>query len=228
MLKQAHKQWVIHRNLWKRNELPKKPRLLMFRAIVVETLFSAIETLVLSNVQERRLQNVVSAYGRKLMGRTAVKTQDERFRKADNARVFQYLGMLSMHTELVLRRLRWYQRIFARPDLFQHTIVALFGKFNFETVDTIDGDGVLCAHSNPWAQQLWSDLQMFDRIDTGQEFLEVLEGKIGNLLHSQEIAEQFVSLDIDLLRASFVSVAIPPPGYQPPMPEPDAAPHSSS
>ena len=63
-----------------------------------------------------------------------------------------------MTTEMHVQRLKWWQRLVAKPERNTQVLAAMFGRCEFEHVDQLDSTGRVLPHSNPYAQQFANDV----------------------------------------------------------------------
>ena len=178
-------------------------------ARVVGPLLSAAETVL-------KFDRTIAQYGRRaLNGRATAKTQgcngEIVNRSWSNEKVRRHWRPPRARTEARVRRLKWLQEVFERPQVHCHVLAALFE-------DTLDGHrasngGRIIGPIGPWASRVVEDLcSLRDAVDCGEEFCDEVDGRWLRLFCRTPEAERFRRFDMAEIRAWETTVRIPPPG----------------
>ena len=215
----ATRNWVRMGSFWFRSGATKRGKTLVYSALVHSALLSGLETLVLEPHKYTQLNTLVLRHGRKLMQGKACEKSDNadgtvKYKACRSKAVWKWLGLCPCELELQVRRLQWYQQL-AR-DRYRHkcVLMAMFGKLGCEHNDTVDPQGCILPHANPWANQFYTDIQALRQIDAGQALLEYLGERV--VLVFTSFASDFLAVDVSAMRGTYDPVCIPPPGWIPP------------
>jgi len=206
--KSARAAWFIFRKFWfSRNDT--RFILLVFRAVIFSILTSGLTAFVLSVKDLNKLNTVVIQCGRKLMkGKACTKTDDGKggttYKNVTNDKVLKFIGLTDVGSELHIARLRWYQSIAKDPTSNDQFLTALLAIFPFEA---------LPAPCHPWYTQFSNDLKIIEEFDDIAWIYEQVATAPTLIFTDLNIREAFVAFDFSQIRARFLSVQIPPPGY---------------
>ena len=220
----AKASWARMGRFWFWSLASRRGKLLVYRALVHNTLLSGLECLVLEKQKYAQLGSLVLRHGRKLMqGQACFKQQladgSTRYVACKSKDVWRWLRLCPSELELQVRRLSWYQQLARDIERHQCVLLALLGKLGCEVHDTIDAAGRVLPNANPWAKQFAADMQLLCNIDDGQTLLAAMGDQYALAL--TEYAEEFVSIDVTALRGTFDPVCVPPPGWHDPEPPPN-------
>ena len=97
-------------------------------------------------------------------------------------------------------------------------LAAVFGQYEFETSPALDAHGRVSRNASPWALQFESDVESLAVCDGGKDLVEQLAGRVFRVF--SDLHEAFVRVDCSVLRMQFLSVAIPPQGFEYPSHDP--------
>ncbi|CAK0870271.1 unnamed protein product, partial [Prorocentrum cordatum] len=88
--------------------------------------------------------------------------------------VFKKMRVTNSRAELLVRRLRQWQRYAAYPDDSRQSLATIFGILDGldEEATAFLRDGSMSPTANPWAQQVQEDLQAPGYLEGGPAFLE--------------------------------------------------------
>ena len=213
----ADKSWAIMGKFWSHGRMARRPLVLMFTALVYNTLLSGLEACCLTKTHLQRIDSKVLSYGRKLMrGEACVKLVSEdgstEFHALPSRKVWQYLELVPTSVELAVRRLQFWQAVARNIAAHTPVLAVVFGSFKWEAASPIDEAGKLTPAAGSWAQQLYADVQLLAEHDDG--YILVRDMGEQPLLLFTHLREQFVRVDVTVLKRAYQSVAIPPPGSQ--------------
>jgi hypothetical protein len=110
-----------------------------------------------------------------------------------------------MAIEMQVQRLKWWQRLVAKPERNTQVLAALFGRCEFEHTDQLDSHGRVLPHSNPFAVFSLTSYAPYDWIQ------EATNGSSTTLFHDEEVRGKFLNGDFRLLRNASYTACIPPP-----------------
>ena len=81
-----------------------------------------------------------------------------------NKTIFQFLRIVDAETELLVRRIRFYQQVAKTPENHVQILAAWFGDSRMDQIVGIkrmDDDGNTNENSTPWAQRFVIDMHNF-------------------------------------------------------------------
>lgn len=190
--------------------------LMVFYAVVYATLLCGLEAWILAPHHYSQLLALNTLYGRKLMRGTAAPwTHDEQgnkvYRALSNGNVWEWIRFAKPHTELRVRRLKWYQTLARSP--FLHRVILVVWCSDFLGDQPHAQDGRVTSTANDWAKQFQQDVLSADQFDDGHDFVHALDGKALRVFTVPFINEWFQRLDFTAFKRAGITTAIPPPGY---------------
>ena len=100
--------------------------------------------------------------------------------------------------EMRIRRLKWMQAVSKDTSNHIQLLCALFGRMKCENSDTVV-EGKLTEYANPWARQIFDDIESLSCLDPGTALLEQLDGKLP-LVFTEDHSEEFCDIDVSQLR----------------------------
>ena len=176
----------------------RKPLVMLFSGLVLNTLLAGLEALALKSSHYQRLDKFVLAKGRRLMQRAACKKSTEQgvtvYKALPNKEVWLWL-------RLVLQVLSGVSddfgigRTWPFPNYHKAILATVFGKCSFDRNDLLDSDGrVVVWHPS---------LRQF-RDDLVADFFWFLRNLVKSLC----------KLIVVSYACNFLGVAIPPPGWR--------------
>ncbi|CAE7468839.1 mocs3, partial [Symbiodinium sp. CCMP2456] len=89
----------------------------------------------------------------------------------------------------------------------------MFGSFSFESNEQFLQDGTLATHANPWLRQLLDDVNSLRQHGDSAHVPHQVDGKLQRLFNA-DVINDFLYVDVSVLRRQTLTVCIPPPGYQ--------------
>lgn len=216
-LQAAKQNWARMAHFWHRSFSSKRGKVLVYTALVHSALLSGLETLVLEQSKYKQLNTMVLRHGRRLMqgegcSKQVLEDGTVKHVACKSKTVWKWLRLCPCELELQIRRLVWYQQL-AR-DIYKHKciLMAIFGRFGFESRDTIDSAGRILPSANPWAQQFSTDIQEgLGKIDAGRGLLDWVQDRV--VLVFTEFRPEFLAIDMCEIRGTFDPVCIPPPEW---------------
>ena len=134
------------------------------------------------------------------------------FHALPSRKVRKYLELVPTSVELAVRRLQFWQAVARNIAAHTPVLAVVFGSFKWEAASPIDEAGKLTPAAGSWAQQLYADVQLLAEHDDG--YILVRDMGEQPLLLFTHLREQFVRVDVTVLKRAYQSVAIPPPGSQ--------------
>ena len=135
-----------------------------------------------------------------------------------NLEVLRYWRMVCCDNELTVRRLKWYQSMAANKMENVQNFATLFGTMKAELasphlVASLE-DGSLGPGANPWAMQFAQDMEKLWMIEDSMALMEQIGKKYLLVFTNEELCEEFQAVDVSVLRAMELCVAIAPPGLE--------------
>ena len=124
----ASKAWYAYRGFW-RASADKRFRRLVYRAIVISTLFSGLPALVLNKTCHQHLDRFLYKFGKELMGVEACSLPEgaTRHRAQTFLQVARFSTVADSRTEMRVQRLQWYQDVARHPNSNRLLITAWYG-----------------------------------------------------------------------------------------------------
>ena len=185
---------------------------LAFMGLIYAVALSGLEAFVLLPGELRTLTKALTKKLRCMAaGRLTTYTEDE-IRQPSEATLWRYWRLIPPGPELVIRRLRWYQRLAQDPDQNNQLLAVLFGQPRLcEELDfpaPIGNDGVVrdAETTNPWAKQWHTDIETLMASEGGCDLMIVWEPRDIRVLHSaSEANDAFVRIDVNTLRSSHLT-----------------------
>jgi hypothetical protein len=134
-LEVAWKKWFMFSKLLTDSDIPFTVRRLCFINMVYNTLLSGLEAFVLSNSELDKLTKFICSRCRALLlGKAHSKIDQNTHTSLSNHIVVKKTGILPVHLELTVRRLKWFKQIVTRPSSAGNLIAAWFGNFEIEVL----------------------------------------------------------------------------------------------
>ena len=203
----------------------------VFLAKVLSAAYSGLTAFVLTAAEMQKLDRVLMGLMRSVSKGTACQKQyDEEhdaltYQSRTNAWVRHKFQIATTDVELCVARLKWMQTMVRSPEDFICVTAAVFGTYVWDKNGPLTEHGYIHENANPWAKQMWQDLQCLREHDVGDVLLQMLDGRIGRLWQDPECADMFQRIDATFLRAKYLTQQIPPPGTEIPADD-EAAPES--
>ena len=191
---------------------------LIFHSNITGSSLSGLEPFVMSRTEHDRLTTALVKIARRVLGSRATSYRQEegetKWRSLPNHDVRRMLNILPHHTEMLLRRLQYYQRMIRQQDAHTQVLAALFSPLEFEQEDPVDIEGrIRLGVAHPWLLQLQQDFDtVFAKIE--DLFLDgsVLDGRYAQLFwpHGEgsellATVEHFRDFDIHATRPIFLA-----------------------
>ena len=207
--------WHAFGRFW-RSRAPRRQKILAYRAMIYGHALSGLVAMQPPPGELRRLQRVVHGYARSMLGQEACQmTEDEaggrKYHKISDLQLQKLIRTSTLETKLRVQRLRWWQHIVRFPEQHAHLISTIFGTFEWEEYSTLDHQGRLHEHANPWARELVKDIEYLGRHDGGQ-WVDQMDSRPMMLFTDEDIRQQFLIMDVTVLRWASLSHSIPPHG----------------
>eukprot|EP00974_Lingulodinium_polyedra_P122591 11183462-Lingulodinium_polyedra.AAC.1 len=181
------------------------------------TLLSGMEARVLLEGETNRMEALLMDLARKALRGSASKTDEfGQKRTPCNAQVRKLFRVARVTTELLIRRLHWWQCMADCPQRHAQCLAALLGQCKFEAEPPLNGQGRPSAWASPWLLQLNADIHALCGNEVGAELQHVFNGNLIELFTpgtESNRAFTYISKDaFAAFRAADICVAIPPPG----------------
>eukprot|EP00959_Pyramimonas_sp_CCMP1952_P271885 5684839-Pyramimonas_sp.AAC.1 len=130
-----------------------------FKGIILSAAYSGLETYLLSKQDCRRLDAVVLGLARAVLRDRKPEIIEGapdgarlKYRSLSESTLLTKMRITNTRAELLVRRLRQWQRFVEFPQDSRQPLVALFGTLEgLEEVDTFLEDGTVSPSANPWA-----------------------------------------------------------------------------
>ena len=158
---------------------------------VVNTALSGIEAFCPLKAQFQSPTSLVTCLARMVMA-------------GSNKEVLRFWKLV----EARVRRLKWAQTLV--QDLAHHTqlITAMFGKLPSEPNPRLGPGGEISPEANPWAVRWMADLKELEPYD-GRRVIQRMGRDVRPFLLDRELAEDFVAVDVTMLRLRSLAVEVP-------------------
>ena len=169
---------------------------------VVNTALSGIEAFCPSTAQYQSLTSLVTCLARRVMAGAARRREHGRVRTMSNKEVLRFWKMAPCDVEARVRRLKWAQTLVQDPAHHTQLITAMFGKLPSEPDSTLP-------EANPWAVRWMADLEELEPYDE-RGVIQRVGRDVRALFLDRELAEDFVAMDVTILRFRSLAVEVPP------------------
>lgn len=189
---------------------------MVFYACVVGSSLIAFEAFVWPTEASIAIDKAVAALARKVWGIHAyfsTKGDHNKLRSKPNAHITEVWRIVPHHAEFVVRRLRWFRQMCLYLTDRAHRLCVLFGRTRLPAEEAqCSPEGCPTQTANPWLKQFDLDFDCLRSIDELEEFVTDLKQRYLLLLDPSSIwHEQFVLMDITILRSRANAVQVPPP-----------------
>ncbi|OLP76247.1 hypothetical protein AK812_SmicGene43842 [Symbiodinium microadriaticum] len=213
----ARGAWCSYGKLWSSPKVASRPLVTIFKSGVYSHAVSGLEARVLTQSELDRLDRFVFSKGRKVMrGDACAKILSEdgtmEYHAIPSKKVWRFLQLVPTSIELRVRRLKHWQSVARCPHRHVQLLASVFGQFSFEASPTLDAQGRIAVGSNPWAMQFERDIRALQDVDDGINLVHDFAGSCLRVF--TDPPEQRAAIDCTALRRQYLSVAIPPPGFQ--------------
>ena len=143
-----------------------------------------------------------------MAGAAARRGEHRRVRTMFNKEVLRFWKLAPCDVEARVRRLKWAHTLV--QDLAHQTqlITAMFGKLPSEPSSTLGLGGEILPEATPWPVRWMADLEelvLYDERGVIQRM-----GRDVRALLDRELAEDFVAMDVTILRLRSLAVEVPP------------------
>ena len=108
-----------------------------------------------------------------------------------------------------MRRLTWAQTLVQDPAHHTQVITAMFGKLPSEPNHTLGPGGEISPEANPGAVRWMADLEELEPYDE-RGFIQRMGRDVRAFFLDRELAEDFVAMDVAMLRLRSLAVEVPP------------------
>ena len=195
-LNAAWTKWYMFSKLITDDEAPFHVRRLCFINMVYNALLSGTEAFVFTDAEYDKLNNFVFSRCRALLlGKAHSKDSNNKHTSISNVQVMKKVGILPVHLELAVRRLKWFKTIVLKPSSAGTLIATWFGNFEFSKQDPSD---------LPWNVQLYEDLSLANELEGWSDISELALTDPIKFFKDAEVREQFENFDHKYLRASLL------------------------
>ena len=133
-----------------------------------------------------------------------------RVRTMSNKELVRFWKLAPCDVEARVRRLvNWAQILVQDPAHHTQLITAMFGKLPSEPNPTLGPGGEISPEANPWAVRRTADLEELEpHVERG--VIQRMGRDVRALFLDRELAEDFVAMDVTILRLRSLAVEVPP------------------
>ena len=196
--------------LWYESRVSWRLKRCFFIGRVVNTALSGIEAFCPSEAQYQSLTSLVTCLARRVMaGAAARRGELGRVRTMSNKEVLRFWKLAPCDVEARVRRLKWAQTLVQDPSHHAQLITAMFGKLPSEPNPTLGPGDEILPEANPWAVRWMADLEELEPYDE-RGVIQRMGRDVRALFVDRKLAEDFVALDVTLLRLRSLVVEVPP------------------
>ena len=132
-----------------------------------------------------------------------------RVRTMSNKEVLRFWKLAPCDVEARVRRLKWAQTVVQDPAHHTQLITAMFGKLPSEPNPTLGPGGEILPEANPWAVRWMADLEELEPYNE-RRVIQRVGRDVRALYLDRELAEDFVAMDVTILRLRSLAVEVPP------------------
>ena len=126
-----------------------------------------------------------------------------------NKEVLHFWKLAPCDVEARVRRLFWAQTSVQDPAHHTQLITAMFGKLSSEPNPTLGPGGEISPEASPWAVMWMADLEELEPYDE-RGVIQRVGPDVRALFLDRELAEDFVAMDVTMLRLRSLAVEVPP------------------
>ena len=196
--------------LWYESRVSWRLKRCFFISRVVNTALSGIEAFCPSKAQYQALTSLVTCLARRVMaGAAARRGEHGQVRTPTNKEVLRFWKLAPCDVEARVRRLKWAQTLVQDPSHHAQVLTAMFGKLPAESSATLNLEGELTPDANPWAARWMEDLEALQPYDE-RGVIQRMGKDVRALFLDRELADDFVAMDVSVLRLQSLSTQVPP------------------
>eukprot|EP00929_Paragymnodinium_shiwhaense_P107448 TRINITY_DN7354_c0_g1_i2.p2 TRINITY_DN7354_c0_g1~~TRINITY_DN7354_c0_g1_i2.p2 ORF type:complete len:1276 (+),score=12.13 TRINITY_DN7354_c0_g1_i2:152-3979(+) len=198
--------WKCMGSFW--HSAPVRIALVVFRCMVHGTALSGLVAFCLPKGFTDSIDRQLLRYGRVLLRGKACNKEGAHPVSVRNIEVWRFLRLAPTEIEMRIQRLGFYQELVRKRERHGPLLAVLFGFFTNEKFPQYENDGKwIPDNASPWLTQFMRDIEHVPDV-----FEDV--GEYPRSIFDSDITSRFLDFDTNVLRASFLSVRIPPPGYR--------------
>ena len=196
--------------LWYESRVSWRLKRCFFISRVVNTALSGIEAFCPSKAQYQALTSLVTCLARRVMaGAAARRGEHGQVRTLTNKEVLRFWKLAPCDVEARVRRLKWAQTLVQDPSHHAQVLTAMFGKLPAESSATLNPEGEFTPEANPWAVRWMEDLEALQPHDE-RGVIQRMGKDVRALFLDRELADDFVAIDVSVLRLQSLSTQVPP------------------
>ena len=196
--------------LWYESRVSWRLKRCFFISRVVNTAISGIEAFCPSKAQYQALTSLVTCLARRVMaGAAARRGEHGQVRTLTNKEVLRFWKLAPCDVEARVRRLKWAQTLVQDSSHHAQVLTAMFGKLPAESSATLNPEGELTPEANPWAVRWMEDLEALQPYDE-RCVIQRMGKDVRALFLDRELADDFVAIDVSVLRLQSLSTQVPP------------------
>ena len=185
----------------------------IFRSMVCGAAYSGLSSFVVESADTVALDKTLAQLGRKALQGKACEKGDKH-KAATTQELFRLLRSVPSSTNLAMERLCWWQQIARQQEAHYGLLYTFFGSIP-NTPDPLTANGAPHPQTHAWMRQLSQDLRKLAE-SSEDDFLFIAADQPACILHDPIVREAFLKADPKVLKARFLGVAIPPPGWEAP------------
>ena len=144
-----------------------------------------------------------------MAGAAARRGEHGQVRTLTNKEVLRFWKLAPCDVEARVRRLKWAQTLVQDPSHHAQVLTAMFGKLPAESSATLNSEGELTPEANPWALRWMEDLEALQPYDE-RGVIQRMGKDVRALFLDRELADDFVAIDVSVLRLQSLSTQVPP------------------
>ena len=126
-----------------------------------------------------------------------------------NKEVLRFWQLAPCDVQARVRRNKWAQTLVQDPAHQTQLITAMFGKLPSEPSPTLGPGGEILPEANPWAVRWMGNLEELEPYDE-RGVIQRMGPDVRALFLDRELVEDFVAMDITILRLRSLAVEVPP------------------
>ena len=130
-------------------------------------------------------------------------------RTLTNKEVLRFWKLAPCDVEARVRRLKRAQTLVQDPSHHAQVLTAMFGKLPAKSSATLNSEGELTPEANPWALRWMEDLEALQPYDE-RCVIQRMGKDVRALFLDRELADDFVAIDVSVLRLQSLSTQVPP------------------
>ena len=131
-----------------------------------------------------------------------------------NDQVMKTWESVPAEVEVAVRRLKLLQQMCLFPKSHVQTMHAILRQMRNALTATVDNEGNIIEHANPWAKQFQEAFEHVNSMDLGRDIYDDADGSCYIAITKDGLKQRFTDMDVTELRWRWIRAQVPPLGWQ--------------